>query len=121
MKDLKGKGKLLVFKSAKPLQGHKESGDAAKDMSWEQGSNPAVLDWNEGRNSAGTWLETRLLQTKDKNDVMLLQALAGCCKKRWICELFYGRGGKLTWLIQWLKEGGESKIFPDHGLEEVQG
>lgn len=44
MKDLKGKGKLLVFKSAKPLQGHKESGDAAKDMSWEQGSNPAVLD-----------------------------------------------------------------------------
>lgn len=66
MNDLNGNGKLLVFKNAKPLQGHKESGDAAKAMSWEQGSNPAILNVSEGSNSAGTWLETRLLQTKDK-------------------------------------------------------
>lgn len=66
VKDLKGKGKLLVFKNAKPLQRHKESGDAAKATSWEQGSNPAILDGSEGSSSAGTWLETRLFQTKGK-------------------------------------------------------
>lgn len=66
MKELKGKGKLPVLKNAKPLQGHEESGDATKAMSWEQGSNPAILDGSEGSNSAGTWLETRLLQRKGK-------------------------------------------------------
>lgn len=66
LKDLKGKDKMLVFENAEPLEGHKESGDAAKGMSQERGSNLSVLNGSEGSSSAGTWLETRLLQTKCK-------------------------------------------------------
>lgn len=65
MKDLKGKDKMLVFDNAKPLEGHRESGDAAKATSQEHGSN-SVLNGSEGSSSAGTWLETRLLQAKCK-------------------------------------------------------
>ena len=66
MKDFKGKDKMLVFENVKPLGGHRESGDAAKTMSQEHGSNLSVLNGSEGSSSAGTWLETRLLQTKWK-------------------------------------------------------
>lgn len=66
MKDLKGKDKMLLFENAKPLEGHEESGDAAKATSQERGSNLGVLNGSEGSSSAGTWLETRLLQTKCK-------------------------------------------------------
>lgn len=57
---------MLLFENAKPLEGHEESGDAAKATSQERGSNLGVLNGSEGSSSAGTWLETRLLQTKCK-------------------------------------------------------
>lgn len=57
---------MLVFENMKPLEGHKESGDAAKATSQERGYNLSVLNGSEGSSSAGTWLETRLLQMKCK-------------------------------------------------------
>lgn len=57
---------MLLFENVKPLEGHEESGDAAKATSQERGSNLGVLNGSEGSSSAGTWLETRLLQTKCK-------------------------------------------------------
>lgn len=57
---------MTVFENAKPLEGHKESGDAAKAASQERGSNLSVLNGSEGSRSAGTWLENRLIQTKRK-------------------------------------------------------
>lgn len=64
MKDLKGKGDCVL--KSKPLEGHKERGDAAKATSQEHGCNLSVLNGSEGSRSAGTWLEIRLVQTKCK-------------------------------------------------------
>lgn len=107
MKDLKGKGKLLVFKNVKPLQGHKENGDAAKAMSWEQGSNPAILDGREGSSSAGTWLEIRLLQTKGKKMRCCYELSLAAARKAEPVN-YYVRGSKLTWLITVTERGRRS-------------
>lgn len=67
-------------------------------MSWEQGSNPAILDGSEGSSIARTWLETRSLQTKCKK-------MGCCCEPQLAAERkdesvsYDVGGGKLTWLI----------------------
>lgn len=60
------KAKMLVFGNVKPVDGQKEHSDAAKATGQEHGSDLCVLNGSKGISRAGTWLETRLLQTKCK-------------------------------------------------------
>lgn len=90
---------MLVFENVKPLEGSKENGDAVKARSQERGSNLSVFNRSKGSSSAGTWLETRLLQTKCK--------MMGYCYEPQLASerkdesvSYYTGGGKQTWIIQ---------------------